>query len=77
MSDVSVMDNLDPTREMVVEAIGTLEDAIESVMPAQAPRSTSTDITAEVRELRLIALKIAEHADQVESALNGTKYVGR
>lgn len=71
------MDKLDPAREIVVEAIGTLEDAIESLMPVQAPRSTSADIAAGVRELRLIALKIVEHANRVERALNDTNQCGR
>ena len=65
------MDKLDPAREIVVEAIETLENAIEGLMPAPAPRSTRDDITGGVHELRLIALAMVEHADRVENALNG------
>lgn len=69
------MDKLDPAREIIVEAIGTLESAIESLMSAQAPRSTSDDIDAGVRKLRSLVLALSHHAENVEEALNDA-YLG-
>lgn len=64
------MDKLDPAREIIVEAIGTLECGIESLMPAQAPRSNSDEIEAGVRKLRALALAITHYANYVEDVLN-------
>lgn len=64
------MDKLDSAREIIVEAIATLENAIESLMPAQAPRSTDVDISVGAQKLRSVARALFEHADRVEQALN-------
>jgi hypothetical protein len=63
------MDKLDPARELIVEAIGTLERSIESLVPAQAPRSTSDEINAGIQKLRSLAVAIAHQADTAENVL--------
>ena len=41
---VSCMDELDPIRELVVEAMAELEDALVDGLPAQSPRSGRREI---------------------------------
>lgn len=63
------MDQLDPTRVIIVESIATLENAIERLMPAQAPRSTHSDVRQGADQLRAVVKQLIQHAEAVESAL--------
>ena len=63
------MDKLDSDRVIIVEAITTLENAIEALMPAQAPGSTRDDIRQGADQLRTIAEHLLQHAQAVEAAL--------
>ena len=74
-SDTGSMDELDPARVLVVEAIAMLEDAIEELIPAQAPSSTEAEIRAGVRTLRQIRVSLIDVADRIEASVlrsNGT-----
>lgn len=63
------MEELDPARVLFVEAIALLEDAIEELMPAQAPGSTEAEIRAGVRTLLKISGSLIEFADRVETIM--------
>lgn len=63
------MDELDPAREIVVEAIITLEDAIEVLMPGQAPRSSSAEIAEASASLRKVMEALRSHAERIDDAL--------
>ena len=63
------MDKLDPTRVIVVDAIATLENVIEALMPAQAPGSTRSDVRQGADQLRAAVEQLIQHAEAVESAL--------
>ncbi|MEL6363147.1 MAG: hypothetical protein AAFR21_18945 [Pseudomonadota bacterium] len=67
-SDTGSMDEMDPARVLFVEAIALLEDTIEKLMPAQAPRSTEAEIKTGVRTLRQTCVSIAKFADRIESS---------
>ncbi|MFN3214854.1 MAG: hypothetical protein ACE37M_17265 [Henriciella sp.] len=74
-SDTGSMDELDPARVLFVEAIAMLEDAIEKLMPAQAPRSTEAEIRTGVRTLRQSSVSLIDVADRIEASVlrsNGT-----
>lgn len=63
------MDELDPARVIVVEAIATLENAIEALMPAQAPGSTRDDIRQGADRMRSVAQRLIQHAHAAEAHL--------
>jgi hypothetical protein len=63
------MDELDPARVLFVEAIAMLEDAIEELMPAQAPRSSETEIRTGVQTLRQTCASLTKFADRIESSV--------
>lgn len=52
-----------------VEAIATLETAIEALMPAQAPGSTQSDARQGADHISTIAELLIQHAEAVESVL--------
>ena len=68
-SDTGSMDELDPARVLVVEAIAMLEDAIEELMPAQAPSSTEAEIRTGARTLRQSSVSLMDVANQIESSV--------
>lgn len=63
------MDKLDSARVIIVEAIATLENAIEALMPAQAPGSTQPDVGQAAEQIRTIGEHLLQHAQAVEAAL--------
>lgn len=63
------MDELDPARVIVVEAIATLENVIEALMPAQAPGSTRDDIRQGTDQIRSVAERLIQHAQAVEAVI--------
>lgn len=63
------MDKLDPARTVVAEAIGALENAIEALMPAQAPMSTEAEISYDVETLRNPCAALIDVANQIESRM--------
>lgn len=63
------MDKLDPARVIMVEAIATMENAIETLMPAQAPGSTPDDIRHGTVQIRAVAEHLIRHAQAVEDVL--------
>lgn len=63
------MDELDPAREIVVEAIATLEHAIEDLMIGQAPRSSRADIVEASVSLRKVTEALRCHAERIVDAL--------
>ena len=63
------MDKLDPARVIIVEAIATLENAIEALMPAQAPTSTQDDIRRGADQMRVITARLIQHAQAVAAIL--------
>jgi len=63
------MDELDPAREIVVEAIATLEHAIEDLMTGQAPRSSKADIAEASVSLRRVGEALRCHAERIDDAL--------
>ncbi|MCR9224367.1 MAG: hypothetical protein NXH70_09870 [Hyphomonas sp.] len=63
------MDELDPAREIIVEAITTLEDAIEDLMTGQAPRSSKADIVGASASLRKTAEVLRGHAERIDDSL--------
>lgn len=64
------MDELDPARVIVVEAIATLENAIEVLMPAQAPGSSRDKIRQGTDRLRAVAQRLIQNAQAVEAVLD-------
>lgn len=63
------MDDLDPARVIVVDAIATLENAIEALMPAQAPRSMYADVRQGADQIRSVAERLIQYAEAVEAIL--------
>lgn len=63
------MDDFDPARVIMVEAIATMENAIEALIPAQAPGSTRGDIRQGTDRLCAVAKRLLEHAQAVEPVL--------
>ena len=63
------MDELDPARVLIVEAIETLEVAIEQLMPAQAPTSTERQIRSGVQTIEYTSNSLTDFAKRVQSAL--------
>jgi hypothetical protein len=66
------MDELDPAREIIVEAITTLEDAIEDLMTGQAPRSSKADIAEASASLRKLGEALCGYAERIDNTLNPT-----
>lgn len=64
------MDDLDPARVIVVEAIAALENAVEALMPAQAPESMRDEIRQGTDRLRAVAQRLLPHAQAVEAVLD-------
>lgn len=64
------MDELDPAREIIVEAIATLEHGIEDLMPGQAPRSSKADIVEASASLKKTGEAIREHAERIDDTVN-------
>lgn len=64
------MDELDPAREIIVEAIATLEHAIEDMMSGQAPRSSKAEIVEASTSLRSVSQVLRDHAKRIDEALN-------
>lgn len=61
------MDKLDPIRELVVEAMAELEQALIDGLPAQAPKSGRQEIKfglAEIKERIENALRTVEVAER-------------
>lgn len=54
---------------IIVEAIATLEDAIEDLMIGQAPRSSKADIAEASVSLRNVSEVLRGHADRIDNAL--------
>jgi len=67
-----VMDQLDPVRILVVEAITMLEDAIDPLIPAQAPGSTAGDIAVAVEHLRTTEANGRRLVRRIEAAIQIT-----
>ena len=63
------MDKLDPARVIIVEAIATLENGIEELMPGQAPLSSKADIVEASTALRKLGEALREHAERIDKAL--------
>jgi len=63
------MTNLDPARVLIVDAISTLEQAIEELMPAQAPGSSEDDIKAGVQTLMKTNDALGLIIDQVAAVI--------
>lgn len=59
------MDKLDSAREIIVEVIAALEDAIEALMPAQAPGSEHGDISESSELVRSLSNRLIQHAHAV------------
>ncbi|WOR15295.1 hypothetical protein RYZ27_01275 [Hyphomonas sp. FCG-A18] len=66
------MDRLDSAREIVVEVIAGLEDAIEALMSAQAPGSTHRDISESSELIRSLSNSLIQHAQAIENILKQT-----
>lgn len=64
------MDELDPARVIIVEAIATLENAVEALIPAQAPTSTQDDIRQGADQMRVITDRLIQNAQAVEAVLD-------
>ena len=64
------MDELDPAREIIVQAIATLEDAIGDLMAGQAPRSSRTDVAGASASLKKTGEVIREHAERIDDTMN-------
>lgn len=62
------MDELDPAREIVFEAIATLEQAIEDLMTGQAPRSSKGDIAEASASLRKVGEALRCHAERIDGS---------
>lgn len=62
----AVMDKLDPARILIVEAIGMLENAIEPLMPGQAPASTVEELSRATEHLKTTVERLRLHATQIE-----------
>ena len=63
------MDELDPARVIIVEAIATLEHGIEDLMPGQAPRSSAVKILEAAVALRKLSEALRGHAQRLDEAL--------
>lgn len=63
------MDELDPVREIIVEAIATLEHGIEDLMLGQAPRSSAAEILEAAVALRRLSEALRGHAERIDSSL--------
>lgn len=66
------MDRLDSAREIVVEVIAGLEDAIETLMPAQAPGSTHSDIRESSELIQSFSNRLTLHAQAIENIIKQT-----
>jgi hypothetical protein len=64
------MDDLDHARVIVVEAIATLENAVEALMPAQAPGSSRDEIHQGIDQMRSVAERLIQHAQAVEAVMD-------
>ena len=66
------MDELDPARETIGEAIATLEHGIEDLMTGQAPRSSKADIDGASASLRKLGKALCGYAERIDKTLNPT-----
>ena len=64
------MDELDPIRELVVEAIAELERALDDGLPAQAPMSGRQEITTGLAALNGRIEKAALRLEAAERLLS-------
>ena len=67
------MDELDSAREVIVEAIVTLESAVERLLPAQAPSSSLEEIRGGIDQLKTLAETLHQIAIQAEKALTSNE----
>ena len=63
------MDDLDPARVIVVESIAALENAIEALMPAQAPGSSRDEFRQGADHMRATAQRLIQRAQAIEAIL--------
>ncbi|MEM8635366.1 MAG: hypothetical protein AAGF33_10360 [Pseudomonadota bacterium] len=63
---VKTMDELDPARADIVEALTSLGDAIEAAMPGQAPQSTKAEILDAIQAMKTHLEAAVARLDQAE-----------
>ena len=64
------MDELDSAREIIVDAIATLEHAIEGLMRGQAPRSSQVNILEAASTLRKAGEALRGYAERIDNSLS-------
>jgi hypothetical protein len=70
------MSKIDQAREMIVEAISSLEDTIEELIPAQAPGSTQADLQRSLASLKSTTITLRDIIERVEFTLSSVDHDG-